>query len=445
MKYFFLCANLLISSWLIGQNRPVTLSESIGMALENSSQLRKSKLDREALEIRLREGRSAMYPKIQATLGVDYYGALPTQIAPGEAFGLAEGTYIPLTFGRPWQGLAGVTLQQQIFNEAQRRQIPAMNTSRALADLLIERSREDVIFQTATIFYQTLQTEQLLRGVNANLDKLDALERVAQLQLANGFAVPTDVKRIKVARTNLQTQRQNLFTAINTLRQTLQFLCGVAFEDPFEPFEPMGDPVADSLRWQQIILEVESTTENRLLLRQIELNGIQQRSLAAEGLPSLSGYASAATQSFRTDANFADTGSRWFGTAVVGFRLHVPIFDGFQRQRKKNLLAIDAQKIEEDRRQVTMAKGLEYRQAREQLNNAFRALRAQTDNVALAREISDKFMLQYREGVVSLTDLLNAQTALSEAETSYWQQVFNYKLAALKLLKSAGRLDEITK
>ena len=60
--------------------------------------------------------------------------------------------------------------------------------------------------------------------------------------------------------------------------------------------------------------------------------------------------------------------------------------------------------------------------------------------MALAHEITDKLVLQYKEGVASLTDLLNAQTALSEAETNYWQQVFSYKLAVLKLLKAAGQL-----
>ena len=89
------------------------------------------------------------------------------------------------------------------------------------------------------------------------------------------------------------------------------------------------------------------------------------------------------------------------------------------------------------------AKKLDFRIAREQFQNTLSALRTQTDNVSLAREITDKLLLQYKEGIASLTDLLNAQTALSEAETNYWQQVFGYKLAVLKLLKSAGRLEDL--
>lgn len=91
------------------------------------------------------------------------------------------------------------------------------------------------MYNTATVFYQTLQTEQLLRAMDANLEKLDALQRTAELQLANGYAIPTDVERIKVARTNLQTQRQNLLTAIASLRQALQYLCGVPYDKNLNP------------------------------------------------------------------------------------------------------------------------------------------------------------------------------------------------------------------
>ena len=104
---------------------------------------------------------------------------------------------------------------------------------------------------------------------------------------------------------------------------------------------------------------------------------------------------------------------------------------------------LEEQKLEEDHQQLNGAKALEFRQAGEQLETSLRTLRSQTENVALAREITDKLVLQYKEGVASLTDLLNAQTALSEAETSYWQQVFSYKLSVLKLLKAAGLLDTL--
>jgi outer membrane protein len=211
------------------------------------------------------------------------------------------------------------------------------------------------------------------------------------------------------------------------------------------PVEEMTNPAADSLRWQSLTLEPERTTEHLLLLQNLALNRIQTRSLWAEGLPNLSAYVTGLFQTQRDDANIFDTDTRWYGAASFGLKIDIPIFDGFRRTRKVRLLKLEALKLEEEQRQVDEAKMLEFIQAREQLQNALRALQTQTDNVALAREITDKLMLQYKEGVMSLTDLLTAQTALSEAETNYWQQVFAYKLAVLKLLKASGKLEELKK
>jgi outer membrane protein TolC len=125
---------------------------------------------------------------------------------------------------------------------------------------------------------------------------------------------------------------------------------------------------------------------------------------------------------------------------VVGVKMQATLFDGNRRKHKMSLLKIDLQKIREDLRQLENAKVLEFRQARTQLVSALRGLRTQSENVALAQEITDKLALRYKAGELPLTDLLNAQTARSEAETNYWQQVFTYKLATLKLAKVTGKL-----
>jgi outer membrane protein TolC len=421
--------------------RPLSLGESLRLALENSAEVRKTKIDRQILERRVKEARSEGFPQISAGVNLDYWPLIPTQLMPGEVLNLAEGTYVPVQFGRPWQLMGHVTLQQNLINESARRNVPALKTTRSINNLLIERTEDEVIFTTATVFYQTLQTEQLLRAVDANLGKLEALQGMAQLQLDNGYVVPTDVKRIRVAKTNLQTQRQNLLTGISSLRQTLQFLCGLPLDEVLDLSAEIDAPAADSARWQQLGLDPAMTTESRLIENSLDLLRIQRRSTIAEALPSLSAFATISAQGFRPDLNFFDIDRRWYGGAGAGVRLKIPIFDGFRVHNKAWVYKLQEQKLEEDHRQLNAAKALEFRQAQEQFGTSLRTLRSQIENVALAREITEKLVLQYKEGVASLTDLLNAQTALSEAETNYWQQVFSYKLAVLKLLKTAGQLD----
>ena len=126
--------------------RPLALDESIRLALDNSAQVRKSKIDRQILERRVKEARSEGFPQISAGVELDYWPLLPTQIMPGEIFSLPDGSYVPVQFGRSWQLGGNITLQQNIINEAARRNLPALRSTRNISDLLIVRSEYEVIF-----------------------------------------------------------------------------------------------------------------------------------------------------------------------------------------------------------------------------------------------------------------------------------------------------------
>ena len=379
--------------------------------------------------------RIAASGELQASAGAGGEG-LAQILIPSEGnllefgFTLSEATDVRLT--------GSVSVEQMVFSESGRRAKPAADASRALLDLLTEKTADEVAFQTASVFYQTLQTRELLRTLDANLEKLSALQRMAQLQFTNGYATSTDVKRIRVAKTNLETQRTNLLAAVEALENTLKFLCGQPFEQPFVPTENLNAPAADSSKWQSLALDPANLTETRLLQKNMELNRTRYHALAGEKYPTVSAYATGLYQSQRADPNFFSGKTYWFGTAVIGVRARVKLFDGFRRKFKGAQLDFEWLKMQEDSRQLAEAKSLEFLQARTQFRIALQQLAVQQENVELAREIRDKLTLQYKEGVSPLSDLLSAQTAVSEAETNYWQQVFGYKLAALKLAKSAG-------
>ncbi len=423
--------------------RPISLPEALHLALENSITLQKARIDRQAVDEKIRERRSANYPQVSGRVNLDYVPQRPTEFWPSELFGGPTDAYTPVQVNQLWQTGAVVNASQILLDVAALRMAPAADVSRNLSDLALAYSEEEVIYHTATLFYQILQTEQLLQGLSGNLEKIDDLRRMAELQLENGYAIPTDVKRIRVAQTNLETQQKNLLTTIDLLKQNLQFLCNLPLSEPMELAWEGDTPAADSLLWQNIELDLESSTAYKMLENRKELHEIQSRSQYGQNFPKLSAYAAAGIQTQQPAFNFIDPDSEWYGLAMVGFKLDVPIFNGFLNRRKSNLLKLEGQKLELERDQVGRAKKLEFNQAYSQYRNTLIMLHTQEDNVALARDISDKLFLQYKEGVAPLTDLLNAQTALSEAETHYWRQVFDYRLAVLKLLKAAGRLETL--
>lgn len=61
----------------------------------------------------------------------------------------------------------------------------------------------------------------------------------------------------------------------------------------------------------------------------------------------------------------------------------------------------------------------------------------------LANKVYEQVKLQFDEGMASLTDLLNVETSLLEAENLFNQQLLRYKLAEIEILKTTGKLQSL--
>ncbi len=418
----------------------LSLQEAASRALTHSTATRKARWERRATDLRLAgQRREALMPRTELLLNTDYVPALPTAFLPATLFGGQEGAYVPATLGQPWQFFASVCVEQALFDESVRRLAPAAALTASLQDLLVERSEEEVIFQTASLFYQALQARALLRALNAHLSQLEALERMVQLRLDNDQAVRTDVQRIQAAIAGLQASRHELNGGIEALLQGIQFLCGIPLDQTVALVLP------DTVNEEVLALpsNLEQTVTYRLLEGRLSLLRIQERSARAKGLPRLSFYAEAGILSQRTDVRFTDPNERWYPVGRVGLRLTWPLLEGYRSRYSREHLRLQMHLGESERDDYARARDLEIRQARTQWENALRTLRARKQALVLAREVVAQLQLAYQNGVAPLSDVLSTQTALAEAETQYEQQVFSCRLAEVKWLKAAGLLRNL--
>ena len=91
-----------------------------------------------------------------------------------------------------------------------------------------------------------------------------------------------------------------------------------------------------------------------------------------------------------------------------------------------------------------MALDLELRNAITQLNNSLITLNTQNENVNLAKEVLDNVENNYKVGLASLTDLLDAETSYADAQNNQTNALLDYKLAEIKLIKAKGQLQTLT-
>src|SRR5690606_16610292 len=102
-------------------------------------------------------------------------------------------------------------------------------------------------------------------------------------------------------------------------------------------------------------------------------------------------------------------------------------------------------KFKEDVDQTKLSLNLQFENARTQIQNSLVILNDQKVNVNLAKEVFEHTQNNYNNGLAPLTDLLNAETSLTEANNNYAAALLDCKLAEIQLIKAKGELRSLLK
>ena len=85
----------------------------------------------------------------------------------------------------------------------------------------------------------------------------------------------------------------------------------------------------------------------------------------------------------------------------------------------------------------------QYVNALNDLDNNRRNYTKQKDNYALADDVYKVTTDRYREGIASMTEVLQDEIQLSSAQNNYLTASYNYKVSNLTLLKLTGKLSTL--
>nr|WP_304608511.1 TolC family protein [Pontibacter anaerobius] len=424
-----------------GQAQELTLQEAIDYALNNNQDVKKATYDEEIGTQQIRQARSQGLPQLNASGGVDYYPALPTQILPGALAG-RPGEDIPVKFGKDYNANANVRLTQLLYNQSYFVGLKAAKTTQDLYRLRKEMAKEDLIYNIGTAYYQTLQTKEQFETIDANLKRLTELERIMELQYKNDLVAKVDVNRIRVNKTNLENQLQSLTTAYEQQKNILKFFMNMPLEQDITLTNAEGG--VDNVVTEAITAEQATAqkTQFKLLQTQKQLQDYSIKNTQAGYYPTLSAYGQYGYNTQRDELFGSEV--PWFKTSVVGLQLNIPIFDGFRKDAQVKQGQLEMKKIEQDMSKLENNTAVELTNALAQLQNSQRSIEVQQQNVDLAQEVYDITNDRYKEGISPLTDLLEAEVSLREANTNLNNENLKYKVAQLTYLKARGELEKLT-
>jgi outer membrane protein len=423
--------------------KTLTLKDAIAYALENKSDAKKAKLKVENSEYQIQEVRSRALPQITANGGLTYNPILQTTFIDAASFGGDPGTTIKANFGQKWTSVAGVSLTQNLFDQSVFTGLKAAKTTREFYQINEQLTEEQVIERVANNYYQVYVRRQNLNVLDSTFANTTKVRDIIKGLYDNGLSKKIDLDRIVVKLSNIKTQRQQVLNAVLIQENALKFYMGMPIESQIEIPQTAFEVTPHSFTETP---NTEMRTEFLLMKKQEQLLEFQKKSIIAAYYPTLSlsaGYNYIGQGPKMPWGAKPSDGVYWTDFSSVGLNLRVPIFSGFDTRSKVRKADIELRSVKEDLIDTKLSLDLAYANAKTQIDNSIITIENQKGNAQLAQDVLKNTNNNYIQGLATLTDLLDAENAFTEAQNNYTAAILDYKLAEIQLIKSKGELKSL--
>lgn len=430
---------LFLGSVNVFSQERLTMKDAINYALENKANAQKARLITKNAENQIAEVRSQALPQVSLSGNLIYNPILQETALPGEIIG-QPGTTLMVPFGQSWMALGGINVFQNVFNYSVFTGLKAAKSTREFYKINQQLTEEEVIEAVANGYYQVFMAKEKLSTIKSTLENTERVQNTIEGLYTNGLAKKIDLDRIKVNVANLKSVRNQLDNVVKLQENMLKFLIGMPINTPIILEEEtirvtLMDPEA---------IDVKDLSPYQLLEAQQMLLTYNMKAIEAGYYPTLSlsgnySYQGLGDKFPLSDAKPAD-GVFWGDYAQVTLNLNIPLFTGFSTRSKVRKAQYELDILDQDMKDAELALNVAFENAKSQLNNSVLTIESQKKNVQLAQEVFDNTENNYSNGLASLTELIDAENALTEAKNNLSNALLEYKLAEIQLVKSQGKL-----
>ena len=413
-----ICLGLAAQAW----GAPLSLQECLQKARDNSPALKSAAWDSRVAEENNRLASAALYPRIDTNAGytlqlepqaVKLGGITAETQEPNYAFAGIAATYTVYDFGR-----RGARIQQ----------------TKALAEAAAQGfmfSTGDIAMQVVEAYFKILEADKLVQATNEEIAQITEHRRMAQVLFEEGVVTRNDVLQADV---RLASARQNQLAITNSRENSwllLNFLTANApeFRGELDEKTTLTSATQVATGGDDVLANRHDTRAQKLIL---EARESEVRENRENYLPEI--YARLGADYVQNDKVREQT----IFSATLGIRVN--LFDGFASQAahekavKQRSKQHDSLRLAEQRAllEVTIARN-DTRTARERIGVTETAIVQSEENLRINKE-------RYLERVGIASEVLDAQTLVTQAKTEYYRALYDYQTATARLKNALGEL-----
>tara|TARA_A100001015_G_scaffold89460_1_gene99541 strand:+ start:975 stop:2321 length:1347 start_codon:yes stop_codon:yes gene_type:complete len=423
INLYFIIIFVFTFTGILGQELPkrLTIEEAVAFGQENNRQILNASRE---VQKAYKERWSTIaigLPQISANANYQNFLELPTSLIPAQFFGGKEGDFAEVQFGTPQIMDGGITLQQLIFDGSYIVGLEASNVFLEISKNILEKTALEIKKNIISTYSSVLLIKENILFLKNNIDNLaENLQEVRAL-FTNGFEEEESVEQLRLTLSGIQTQLRYAENAEKITLNMLKLLMGFPADAPLELLDTLESFTMDGLFEQEFKsdLNLTNNVDIKIATTQLRSESLLYRYEKSKSLPRLAAFINGNYTGNSETFSFTDSDQKWFGAALFGINLQVPIFSSFKRraQSQKAKIALDQAEttLEETQERIN----IEVQGALNDYKLAIQTYFTNKENLTLANRIEQKNQSKYFEGMASTFELRQAQLQLYSAQNNY--------------------------
>jgi outer membrane protein TolC len=417
----------------------VSLEEAIAFGEQNNRTVKKASME---VQKAYKEKWSTIaigLPQISATANYQNFVELPTSLIPAQFFGGKEGEFAEVQFGTPQTMDAGVTLQQLVFDGSYIVGLQASNIFLTISKNVLEKTllevRKSIVntYSTVLLVRENIDfLEKNKTNLNKNLEELNQLFR-------NGFEEEESVEQLRLTLSSIETQLRYAKNLERISLDMLKLLMGFPTQSPLLLSDTLEALTNEGLFNTSAPdnINLDYNIDVKIAQNNLLSENLLYKYERSKNLPRLSAFLNGNYTGNSQSFTFTQADQKWFGAALFGVNLQVPLFSSLKRRALSQKAKIAVSQAETELTETKERISIEIQAAENDYKLAVENYFTNKENLRLATRIEQKNQTKYFEGVASSFELREAQLQLYSAQNNYIksiQEVIQKKLSLETLL-----------
>jgi outer membrane protein TolC len=407
------------------QKDSLSLNEVVKLALTNQPLLQEALHQVDAASAKIKEQKSYNYPNIAGDVSYVRIGPIPVMEFGGMGFTLAPANNYD----------AHISASDLLYDFGKRDALIDLAKSYKLSsEDEIKLIKNNLTYQTIAAFYTALFLEKSIDVKNEQIKTYKQHLEETKKKVQSGSATDFDILTTEVRVAAVENQKIDIENALAKEKILLKSLLGWPAG---KELNLSGELKIDSsfINSNALLEKAFNKRPEMKLARDAENSATIAKQVASlEDKPTLSVMAA-----YGVKNGFEPNLDVLRGNWSAGLNASFPIFNGNLKDAKVEEAEANLQtssvKILELERNIKA----EVEQAIADLNASKSKIRTSEIQVKQAKDAVARAEVQYKAGVITNLDLLDAETALSEAELQYIQVIYNNIVNSYSLDKAVGK------